>query len=62
MRLVGLEPSGVNWELQVWSKEPLLHEERLSALVEAVVRSLQAAGLDLAPERRTVVPPPQSAA
>lgn len=58
VRLLELLPSGGCWELQVWSEEPLLHEERVSALNEAVVRSLQEAGLDLAPERIRVLGAP----
>ena len=56
VRLVALEPAGVCWELQVWSDEPLLHEERLSELIEGVVRSFQDAGLELAPDRLELVP------
>jgi potassium-dependent mechanosensitive channel len=62
VRLVGLEPSGVNWELQVWSDEPLLHEERRSSLIKAVVLAFQAAGLDLAPDRVGMMPAPPPAA
>lgn len=62
VRVVGLEPAGVNWELQVWSNEPLLHEDRRSSLYKAVVLAFQAAGLELASDRVATMPPAPPAA
>ncbi len=55
VRVVEIVPSGVCWELQVWSEDPLQHEARVCELNRAVIRSLQAAGIALAPDRVEVL-------